>query len=159
MRAASSGVGGCGSGRRRVDEEDRVAGHPSPPHALLVGAAHDEVDVPERRRREAIADVRAATLVAFVRPRRPVVDAPALLRAVDAAAAQLCVERAQGLDVDCPGFEPAKERPDVLLQVLRVHLPRALSDVDRFEISVEQLVERRVRRRVALLVDLGQQPP
>ena len=56
IRAASSADGGCGSGRRAAGARPAATGFvadPPPAHALLVGAAEDEVDVPDRRRRQA----------------------------------------------------------------------------------------------------------
>ena len=46
----------------------------------------------------------------------------------------------------------------MFLEVARVHPMRRAADVERLEVPVEQLVERGAGARVALLVDLPQQP-
>ena len=78
--------------------------------------------------------------------------------AVDPAAAQLGVERVERLDAQRAGLLLAQERTNVLLQVLRVHGVRRGTDVERLQVPVEQLVQRRVRARVPTFVDLAGEP-
>jgi hypothetical protein len=68
----------------------------------LPGAAENEVDVTDSRRCQRTADVQAAAGVARVLTWCAVVDV-ALPRAVRSAAAQLRVERVEGLDADRAG--------------------------------------------------------
>jgi len=82
----------------------------------------------------------------------------ALAPAVVAAAAELGLEGIEHPRVQRPDLHGADQRPNVLVHVpdirlLRTALPRAHGDV-----LVEQLVNGRVRARLALLVDLAQQP-
>jgi hypothetical protein len=44
----------------------------------------------------------------------------------------------------------------VLLQEFRVHAVRRPADVDRLQVPIEQLVDRRARARVPALVDLAE---
>ncbi|MDT7708089.1 MAG: hypothetical protein QOG20_3696 [Pseudonocardiales bacterium] len=143
--------------RRRRRLRDRVHAYPPPAHALRVGAAEQEVDVADRRGGQRLALVRVAALVAHVFPGRPVVGPPPV-GAVRAAAAQLGVEGVQHLGVHPAGLQTPDERPDVLLQVARVHAMGGAADVERLQMAVEQLVEGRVRARVPALVDLVEQP-
>ncbi len=138
-------------------KQDRVDSHPAPPHALLVRHPQDEVDVPDRRRRQRVAAMRPAAHVALMLAGRAMVGA-STVGAVDTAAAELRVERVEYLGVDRACLQPADERPDVLHQVLGVHRVGGAADVERLQIAVEQLVESRVRARAPALVDLAEHP-
>jgi hypothetical protein len=59
---------------------------------------------------------------------------------------------------DRASLQTSEERPDVLLQVRRIHPVRRWSNLKRCQVAVEQLVHGRVRPRVALLVDLAGEP-
>jgi hypothetical protein len=139
--------------RRRIDELDRVDRDPPPAHTPRVGAVEHEVDVPDRGRRQRAAGVRTAPVVALVITRRPMVG-PARSRAVVTAPPELGVERVERLGAYGAGLRLAEERSDVFLQVPGVHPVRRPADVERLQIPVEQLVERRARARAPLLVDL-----
>jgi hypothetical protein len=96
-------------------------------------------------------------LVTYMLVGGPVLQgAPTL--AMIAALAKLRVERLQGLDIKPPDLKPAKERPDVLADLPLVAASGARLDIDHLKPAMNQLVDRRGRSRVALLVDPVQQP-
>lgn len=113
--------------------------------------------MPDRRRAEGAAPVRAATVVALVLGRRPVVDRVAALRAVLPAAAQLGVERVEHLRVERTNLRRAQQRRDVVAHVAAVQGERVRRAVELVEVALQQLVDRRAGARVTPLRHLGHQ--
>ena len=111
------------------------------------------MDLPDRRRPERAAPVHPAARIALVRLRRPVVHV-ALAAAVVATAAQLGVERVERARVEGAYLDAANQRPDVLRRVAVVGLAGAALPGAQLEVLVQELVHRRARARLALLVDL-----
>jgi hypothetical protein len=111
------------------------------------------MDLPDRRRPERPAPVHPAARIALVRLRRPVVHV-ALAAAVVAAAAQLGVEGVERSRVEGADLDAADQRPDVLRRVAGVRLTGTALPGAQLEVLVQELVHRRARARLALLVDL-----
>jgi hypothetical protein len=85
----------------------------------VVGAGHDEVDVPDRRRGQRPALVQTAAAIAVVRALNSVIDAPAT-RAAAPTPAQLAVERVQNLGVELADLQVTEARRDVVADVAAV---------------------------------------
>jgi hypothetical protein len=115
------------------------------------------VDLPHRGRRQRRADVRRASLVALVLGLRPVVHSPTPPVTVHTAAPELGVERVERLAIEHAQRQRAEHRAHMDVGAADVRLPRGLLELDHREVPIKQLVDRRLRPRVALLVDLVEQ--
>ena len=92
-------------------------------------------------------------LVAQVLTNGAVTDLPAPLAMVSAAT-ELCVQRLDGVDADLAHRQLPQLRADVLLDLADVAGAGLPLDIEDVEPLVEQLVDRRARSRVPLLVNL-----
>ena len=167
---------GVGVGQRRlVGVLGRVDRDPLPHHCPVEGAA-DESSGSAGRSSPRARGTRAAcrhggrlavagsagsrarvVLVAAVRLAGPVLQVwPAV--AVLTASPQLRVEGVQGLDVEPGQRQRSEQRPDVLADVAVVAPSGRRVDVEDLEPLVEQLADGGPGARIALLVDLVQQP-
>jgi hypothetical protein len=81
-----------------------------------------------------------------------------LAAAVVAAAPQLRVQPVDRLGLDPAKLQPADRRPDVILDLADVAGAGLPLDVEHLQPPVQQLVDRGLRPRAALLVDLVEQP-
>jgi hypothetical protein len=150
-------VGGSGSAAGRLGLVERVDGDPAPADGAGQRAAQAEVNLADGGARERLADVASALRVAVVRPVGRVVDLdPAV--AVLPAAPQDRVVRVQELAVEPRDLERAEARADVDADDLLVAVPRGVFDFEELEIAVQELVDRGLGPRVALLVDLRGEP-
>ncbi|GAA3242582.1 hypothetical protein GCM10017691_46790 [Pseudonocardia petroleophila] len=114
------------------------------------------MNVPDGRRRQRLALVPDAAVVALVRLGDPVVDLPPP-RAATTASPELAVERIQGLGVELADSHVPEARRDVVADVRAVELQRVRGAGELVEVTLEELVDGRARAGVALLGDLAEQ--
>lgn len=99
----------------------------------------------------------AYSLRALVQAVDDVLDSLAAV-AVVPALAEDCLMTVEGLAVEPCDRQVAEQRADVAADRLLVPLPGGLLDVEEFEVAVHELVHGRLGARVALLVDLIDEP-
>ena len=142
---------------RRLGLVERVDRDPAPADGAGECAAEAEVHLADRRRRQWSADVRPALLRALVRAVDGVLDErPAV--AVGAAPAEDRLVVVDRLAVELRQREVPEQRADVDADRLLVAVERGLLDVEQLQVAVHELVDRGLRARVALLVDLVDEP-